>query len=219
MKKLIIIISIFTLAVFSTSCKDELNLEMYLSQIRTVSYYAQGENYTVTVYGEERENPFISDGYVGTLKKIITVKLDDYKKSLDNASVIVSYGKTEISGKFDYSPLSGKYLTEIEVDSLPDSEEISVTVKNQGEETPLTLKKFSNNGVIGYKSALDCVSKSQRNEIRQMLSNNSTVEVRLRLITEGERGYYYVSITDKNSKTIAYLVDGSSGNILASKEL
>ncbi len=219
MKKLTVFILTFCLIFFVSSCKEELNLEMYLSQLRTTAYHCFNENYSLTVYAEEREDPFISDGYVGTTKKIITVKLDDYKKSLDNASVTLSYGGEVYTGKFDYSPLSGKFSTEIEVKELPTENVISIEVKNQGEQTSLSLERFLPENIIDYKSALSSVSKKASDIIDKMLEGGSGIEVRLRLIAEGERGYYYVSITDKNSKTIAYLVDGASGEILASKTL
>ena len=211
-------LSIILLFQFS-SCKDELNLELYLSQLRISSYTCSLDDYTVTAYAEEREDPFISDGYVGGLKKIITVKIENYKQPLDNAEVTLKFPGAELSKKFEYSPLTGKFTAEIETSVLPSENTITAIVKNQGEERVIELNKFSVNEIIDYKSALNSVSKKHGEKINKMLENNSSIEVRLRLIVEGERGYYYVSITDKNGDTLAYLIDGLSGEILASKNI
>lgn len=218
MKKSIILIIAFCITFFVSSCKNEINLEMYLSQKRTSVYSVTSEEYSLTVYGEEREDPFLSDGYVGTVKKFITVRLEDYQKSLDDASVTLNFDGISLSGKFEYSPLNGKFTTELETESLPTSNEITAVIKNGAEEKTFTLQGCSSEGV-DYKTALNSVSKSASSEIDKMLSNGSSLEVRLRVILDKERTYYYVSLIDKNGKTLAYLVDGQSGEILASKTI
>ena len=203
--------------VFASSCKNELSLEMYLSQNRSVAYVSVSENYTLTVYGEEREDPFISDGFVGTQKKFITVRLEDYKQSLDDARVSLSFNGITLEGKFEYSPLNGKFTTEIQTESLPTDNQIVAVIKNAGEETTLTLSSFTAENSIDYKSALNSVTKTAGKEINKMLEGNGSIEVRLRKIAQSNRLYYYVSVIDKSGNTLAYLVDGESGNVLASK--
>ncbi len=217
MKKLIVIMLAFCITLFVSSCKNELNLEMYLSQNRAVAYLSTTDDYVLTVYGEEREDPFISDGFVGTQKKFITVRLEDYKKSLDDAQVSLSFNGITLEGRFEYSPLNGKFVTEIETEKLPTDNQITAVIKNGGEETTLTLSGFSAQSSIDYKGALSSVTKSANKEINKMLDGNGSIEVRLRKIVQDERLYYYVSVIDKSGKTLAYLVDGESGDILASK--
>lgn len=217
MKKLIAIFVMFLLTLFASSCKNQLNLEMYLSQNRSVAYVNQSSDYLLTVYGEEREDSFLSDGFVGSQKKFITVRLEDYKKSLDEASVTLSFGGTTVEGKFEYSPLNGKFVTEIETDKLPTDKEITAVIKNAGEETTLTLSGFTLDGAIDYKEALSSVSKTAVKEINKMLEGGGSIEVRLRKIVQSNRLYYYVSIIDKAGKTLAYLVDGENGKVIASK--
>lgn len=218
MKKSIILLVAFCLLLFVSSCKNDIDLEMYLSEKRTSVYFVKSEDYSLTVYGEEREDPFISDGYVGTSKKFITVRLEDYQKSLDDASVTITFDGVSLTGKFEYSPLNGKFCTELETESLPTSTEITAVIKNGGEENTLTLKGCPLGG-IDYKTALSSVSKSAKTEIENMLNQTSSLEVRLRIILEEDRLYYYVSLIDKTGKTLAYLVDGASGEILASKTI
>ena len=218
MKKTIILLVAFCLLLFVSSCKNDIDLEMYLSEKRTAVYFVKGEDYSLTVYGEEREDPFISDGYVGTIKKFLTVRLEDYQKALDDASVTISFDGISLTGKFEYSPLNGKFCAEIETESLPTLSEITAVIKNGGEERTFNLSGYSSDG-IDYKTALSSVSKTAKTEIENMLSQTSSLEVRLRIILEEDRVYYYVSLIDKTGKTLAYLVDGSNGEILASKTI
>ena len=219
MKKIVATLIIITSLLFVSSCKNEIDLSMYLSQNRTSVYTATNENYSVTLYGEEREDPFLSDGFVGTIKKFVTVRIEECKKSLDDASVTLSYDGVTLKGNFEYSPLSGKYITEFEVESLPSKNEISLVIKNGGEELNLTLSGYNLSGA-NYKSALQTVSKTASDYLGKLKSNGSyLMEVRLRTIYQQDRIYYYVSIIDKQGKTLAYLVDGESFEILASKTI
>ena len=219
MKKIVATLIIITSLLFVSSCKNEIDLSMYLSQNRTSVYTATNENYSVTLYGEEREDPFLSDGFVGTIKKFVTVRIEECKKSLDDASVTLSYDGVTLKGNFEYSPLNGKYITEFEVESLPSKNEISLVIKNDGEEFNLTLSGYNLSGA-NYKSALQTVSKTASDYLGKLKSNGSyLMEVRLRTIYQEDRIYYYVSIIDKQGKTLAYLVDGESFEILASKTI
>lgn len=219
MKKLVATVLIICALLFVSSCKNEMDLSMYLSQKRTSVYTASDEEYTLTLYGEEREDPFISDGFVGSMKKFITVRIEDCKRSLDDASVTVSYGDVSLSGKFEYSPLNGKYLIELETKVLPVSKEVTAVIKNAGEEKTYTLIGYDSSK-IDYKSALSSVSKTSADNLTKLKNgNNLSIEVRLRTIYQEERVFFYVSIIDKSGKTLAYLVDGESCEILASKTI
>ena len=138
---------------------------------------------------------------------------------LDDASILISYDGVTLKGNFEYSPLSGKYITEFEVENLPSKNDISAVIKNDGEEYTFTLSGYNLSGE-NYKSALQAVSKSASGYLDKLKSNGSyLMEVRLRTIYQEDRIYYYVSIIDKQGKTLAYLVDGESFEILASKTI
>lgn len=219
MKKLsFVLVSLITLLTLS-SCKNAINLEMYLSEIRSVAYECLANEYEITVYAEEKESPYLSDGFVAEMKKYVTVKIESYQTSLSDASVIVNYGDNSIFGKFEYSPLNGKFITEIEVSELPVENSIEVIVKESGEEKIFTAEKVALKGSISYKTALDKVAYFKSKEIEKMLSGNgASIEARVRILVEGGGVYYFVSITDVSGKTFAYLVDGQTGEIVAEKE-
>ncbi|MBO7214914.1 MAG: hypothetical protein J6V66_05405 [Clostridia bacterium] len=219
MKKIILIL-VCVFAAMLSSCKNTVNLEMYLSEVRHSVYKYQGEDYTVTVYLEEKESPYLSDGFVSEMKKYVTIKIEDYKSSLSDASIKLAYGDTEILGKFEYSPLNGKFTAQIEVSTLPSESEMTATVKNEGEEKSFILTKLNSSGKISYQTALDKVAYAKSDEIEKALSGGGTsIETRVRIISEGESVYYYVAIIDKTGKESAYLVDGYSGEILAEKTI
>jgi hypothetical protein len=48
-------------------------------------------------------------------------------------------------------------------------------------------------------------------------SKGATIETRVRILNEDKSVYYFVSVTDQKGETIAFLVDGANGEILAEK--
>ena len=222
MKKFCLILTLVILSIaFSiafTSCKNAVSLDLYLSEIRSAVYYGKFDNYSLSVYVEEKETPYLSDGFVGEMKKYVTVRVEDYRLALNDATVTVIFGNTECFGKFNYSPLDGKFITEIETNKLPIANEITIKLKSNGEEEVFTLEKLSVSGAINYQTALDKVSYYKEKEIKKMLSSKgATIETRVRILNEDKSVYYFVSVTDQKGETIAFLVDGATGEILAEK--
>ena len=219
MKKIITAIMIVVTMLFISSCNRSAELEMYLSQVRTSLYKCQSNDYTVTVYGEEKETPFISDGFVGTLKKYVTVKIENFTESPDDAQVDIYYGNFSLSGRFEYNPLNGKFTAVLDAEVLPTGDVINVVIKNAGNEQALVAKNVISGNVIDYKKALKSVSSKAGAKINKMLdAGGNSIEVRLRILTEGDRPYYYVSAIEKSGKTLAFLVDGLNGEVLAERE-
>ena len=219
MKKILTAILVIATMLFITACNRSAELEMYLSQVRTSIYKCQTADYTVTVYGEEKETPFLSDGFVGTIKKYVTVKIENFTKSPDDAQVDIYYGDISLSGRFEYNPLNGKFTAVLDAQVLPTGDIINVVIKNGENEQALVAKNVISNEVIDYKKALKSVSSKAGSKINKMLdAGGNSIEVRLRILMEGNRPYYYVSAIEKSGKTIAFLVDGLNGEVLAERE-
>lgn len=216
MKKLILFLAVITLSILA-SCTQKINLEMYLSEVRTQVYVGEVDEVKITVYGQEREQPYQLDGYVGKLKKSLTVRLETEGKSPDGASVKIRYGDSEYQGAFSYNPVSGKFVTEIDVSELPISA-VKALVTVEGEEREIELISKVNADTVSMSEALNSVVDYGGAEIDKMLgASDNSIEVHLRILYEGENNYYYVGITDKSGKTVAYLVDGKTGKVLAGK--
>ena len=216
MKKFLAFLIVVSVAVLA-SCSSKINLEMYLSEIRTVIYAYEGDGVKLTVYGQEREDPYQLDGYVGKLKKSLTVRLETEAQTPDGASVKIRYGESEFSGAFEYNPINGKFVAEIDVSELPVGA-VKALLKIEGEERELELENKVNANAISVSEVLNSVAKYGNSEIEKMMSGGgNSIEVHLRILHEGNNNYYYVGITDKTGCTVAYLVDGTSGKVLAGK--
>ena len=206
------------LAVLS-SCASSTTLSMYVSQRRTGVYSGSLDEYSVTIYAEERETPFITDGYVGEMKNYLIVRLEKQGASLDNASIFISYDDVLVDASFTYNPLNGKYTAEEQVDRLPISKTLKVEIADENKRVEVTLNSLVLDEVMEVNKVLKCVQNYDKQVINSLFKNGQIgAEIRVRLLCSDGRNYYYVGFANSN-KTIAYLVDGVSGEILAKKDV
>ena len=218
MRKILSILIVLCVAFCASSCKGDIDLEMYLSELRQSVYTFEDENFSAKAYFEEREDPYINDGFVGSKKKFFVFKIDRYKTALDSAYIILKINGTEAKKDLEYSPLNGKFTCNIELATIEDLDSVEVTLVSRGEQYNLVMHKSLFEKQISYKEALKSVSKSHGGEIEKMLGGGSGgIESRVRILSENNRVYYYVSITSKGGKTLAFLVDGATASILAKK--
>ena len=216
MKKIALsLILIISLAILS-ACSSDLNLELYVSEMRLNAYVYASSDYSLTLFEKEAESPYVSDGFVGKMQKSLSIRLENFTRLPDDASVKLNYGGKEIQGSFIYNPVNSKYTVEVIVDKLFPSSEITLTLITSEGETELTLKRVTQ-GEVDLKKALSAVSKHARSYIEKAISSSGGIEVHVRVIPENEVNYYYVGIVDQNGNVKAFLVDGKTLKILAER--
>ncbi len=217
-QKLALLLTVLVVVLASASCKDNVNLTLYVSELRSGIYYGEGDNLTLTAYVEEREEPFIIDGFVGEIKKVITVKLSSENRVINSASVKLKFDGYECEGDFEYSLLSGKFTAEIIVDKLPEGPIVEAVFKCGEEEVSVQLKTKITSGNITYKEALESVKKYDSKTTDELFNNTSvSTEIHIRIISDNLKNYYYVGFATKSGDIYAYLVDGATGEVLAKK--
>ncbi len=217
-KTFLMFVMAISLAVLS-SCASSIALSMYVSQRRTNSYSGSKDGYTVTVYCEERETPFITDGYVGEMKNYLIIRLEKQGEALKDAGVFISYDDVLVDASFNYNPLNGKYTAEEQVDRLPITKTLSVEITDEDKQIKLTLNSEVLDGAIDVNKALKCVQNYDKEVINSLFKKGQLgTEIRVRLLCSDGRNYYYVGFSN-SKKTIAYLVDALTGEVLAKKDI
>ncbi len=199
------------------SCKKDVDLSYYVSELRENVYVGEVDSLKVTVYPEKRETPFIADSYVGKLKNQLIVKIDGENVTLDDAEIILSYDKTTAQGSFNYSPIGGKYVCNIEVENLPKNGSINGVLKTGEKECEFVLSSAVTSSAISAKDALNSVKKHDFKTVDKLFCDGKVeAEIHVRIMADKERNYYYVGFVSKNG-TYAYLIDGRTGEVLAKK--
>ena len=217
-RKISTLIFVICLTITSISCKNNVDVSMYVSEYRSNIYEGENNGCKLTVYTERREDPYLLDGFVGNNKNFLTVKLESFSENADGVSVVISYDENSYNADFNFNPINGKFVAEILVDELPKSPTISAIVKESESENTITLNTKRFNDTKDYKEALNSVCNYDKEVVEKLFSSISVVaEVHIRLISDNEKNYYYVGFCDKEGKIYAYLVDGKDLKVIAKK--
>ncbi|MBR2336783.1 MAG: hypothetical protein IKA61_02435 [Clostridia bacterium] len=210
-KKLFIIITVLCSAL--TCCGKNSKLDSKISQLRNDIYAYDCKDFTLTALADTVEAPLSSDGAVGKLEKVITFKLKTKNpaQNTENCSIAFSLNKKNYSKDFEFKQIPTLLSCQVKVNELPKkSLEISLTVN--GKASQITLKSVKCPSTKSYGDVLKMLSSEE--DFAKRIEENA--ELRIRLINNGGYDYWYVGIIDKE-KTVSYLVDGESLEIIAKK--
>ncbi len=213
MKKLICIF-VLLFCLFSFGCSSKASYSENVSQIRSDVFYGASTSYSVEVFAEQRETPFINDGVAGSKQSFIIVKVLNQNKPL---TVTATYSNNTYTQDASYNPHATSMVATIEVKSLP-SESLSITVEKDGSSEQLICTSRLSSDTISPLKALNCVISKEKDFINSISSNGKlNAEIYVRLIAENDNNFYYVGFGQGSNKLTAFLLDGKTGEIIAGK--
>lgn len=208
---LIVSLSVHTL----TGCDKSADLSPYISQNRLQIYSGSGNGYDLSVYAEQREDPFVGDGYTGDLKNVLILKFDNKIKDVISAEVVMVYDNEEVVFAYDKSVGNSNVIT---VDRLPQSPTVTARIKVDGESETVELysKKLATD--CGYNEAIDAVQDYDADTVERLFYGNRAIaEINVRLISDDGKNYYFVGFIEEGGKTNAYLIDAETKNVIATR--
>lgn len=219
MKKFVRIICIISLiltlpVIYTCSCKQD-RLQSAVSQIRSDIFKGSGKTYSVEVYSEEKEFPFVNDCFVGEKKTCLVVKIKDCFEN--NLTINLSYDNKTYSAPLSYVSVSNSLSATVLVSKFPNGS-LDVTVSSEKGDDSFTAYSVKKNDAISPLTALKCVKNNEKDFISSLYKDGSyKCEVYIRLLSEGEYNFYYVGFAQGDNKITAFLLDGQSGEIIAGK--
>lgn len=200
--------------IHSCSCKKD-RLQSAVSQIRSDIFKGSGKKYSVEIYSEEKEFPFVNDCFVGEKKTCLVVKIKDcFEKNL---TVNLSYDGKSYSSKLSYLNVSNSLTATVLVTKHP-ADSLTVSIFSETENDVFTAYSVKKSDSISPLNALKCVQEKETEFISSLYRNGSyKCEIYIRLLSEGEYNFYYVGFARGEEKITAFLLDGQSGEIIAGK--
>ena len=202
------------------SCKNNLNLDGYISQLRLSVYEGENQNFKATIYAEKREVPFNADGIIGEIKNALIIKVEFLNGSPDDVNATISYGVEKYETALTYNPVSQKSSANIYVQNLPTLSSVNVEITSGDSSEKLTLSSVIFDNTITYTEALNSVVNANKEKMETLFSSSGgAAEIHVRIILGDGKNYYYVGVVEKGGKTTAYLIDGEAGSVLAKKEI
>lgn len=218
-KLLLSFIGICALSVPLTACEDKTDYFSYVSELRTNIYTAENQDVSISIYCGAQESPAIFDGVKNDTRLTLCVKAIFTEEPSQNTTVTVSYDDKEYVIPIEFHPVKRALAGKTEVSTLPTEKQIQLTV-NYGETSfSLTAVSKLNDDTITYTDALSIAAKNASEFIKEnTVSGILQAEITVRLLVENDKNYYFVGFITEEGLKKAYLIDGTSGEIVATKD-
>ncbi len=220
MKKFIaIILSLITLLTLC-ACKEKQGLEVYVSELRSNVYIGSSELFTVKGGYGFKETPYQNDGKVGSIGYFLTLKLMDSELSQTTYTATLDFNGKNYSQTFKFSPISHSLIAVIEIPDF-NLNEFEFTLSSGDKIETIKMVSELPNETISYKQALAFLAQSQPELIKAFSDSegNFTAEIYARIIVKNDKAYWYIGLAGGNERLKALLVDGTTGKVLAIREI
>lgn len=216
MKKILTSLSFFLCLCFSLclfSCKNTNGLESYVSELRTVSYRGESEEYSLKANYGFKETPFVKDGKVGEKAYSLTIKL--LGVSLDPATYYASLTFDEINYKDKFIlDSSGGLSVSFEIKDFKENEfDVNIICGNKTQTVKLVSVVPEN--TLTYVDALNNLKETQSELVSVYYDGEEfNAEIYARILVKEDKPYWYIAFATSNDLK-ALLIDGFTGEVLA----
>lgn len=220
------IIFVFLLAtltfccVFLTSCAKKDGLTKSVSELRDNVYAGSSDSFTLSAVSGYKEKPYLRDGKVGLICPYVTFKIDS--ETINNATytLTLNYQEKEYVEEFKLNPISSKLMVTLNIENfIPTTFDVMVNVGSVRE--VITMNSLISPNTLSYQSALQSLEKLQENYLHTLTDTdgNYQFELSVKLMFKNEKPYWYIAIITGEEKVKALLIDGTSGELLAIREV
>ena len=220
MKKIYILPILILLLTFSlfSGCSNERLLDNQVCSLRSDIYFAESEDFSLQAfYGFEKN----ISSQKNSNEKIysLTFRIIEKNKTLTNCSIRFSYNNEEYSSDFKLDPISNILSAKILVNDF-NQKSFSVVIIQDSNRQEIQLVSKINENALNYQKALSNLYKKQENLIKAYIDEdgNFTADIHMRILVKNQKTYWYVGLV-KNSSTKALLLDASTGETLAIRDV
>ncbi len=222
MKRLFFLLITIVSCIGLTGCKDKMFEQMknHIAEVRYDMFSYCDKDMRVEFLTGKRESTYLMDGKSTALVDFGILSftfLQQPIEDVENAKYILIIGTRRMDGDLVYNPLNGSFLVDIKEQLSPDSHIIAkILVDNLDKEVALTCK--TKNWTIDAMQSLKIVTKEAKNHILQS-TQHGTIEVYIKMTQEedtlDDSYYWYVTLVASDGNRWSYLVDTTTGKVVA----
>ena len=215
--RLLVIVICLTLPLVLYSCKKKVDYLSYVSELRKEVFIGEKDNFTVVIYSGFKEEPTLLDGRKEQTSLTLTFKVIQKEECENPLTIKFSLGDKNYQKELAFNPVKSTLCAEVIVNSLPEKSIEMQILEGENSTTVTALSKLNEN-TISYSKALEKATK-KANEFLNKHINKSLFkgEIIIRLLSENERNYYYICFVCENGEKLAYLMNATTGEIIAQK--
>lgn len=199
-----------------TACNKPVDYFSYVSELRDNIFIAETDEYSLRAYSVVKESPYLTDGIVMETSRRIEVYFIAPQGD-KNCELSLVLGDKSYGGEMSFDNVKTEYYWTCSLDvSTAQSLEF---ILEYGEETlNLTASSVLSGKELAPKAVLEILKEEDPEPFAALTDKYGFAgEIYLRLIFE-ENPYYYVGIIDRNGKIYAFLINATTGKILAKRQ-
>ncbi len=220
MKKILVIFLVLLSTLTLFSCKEDLGLTPYVSELRSNLYQGTGEDFTVKGGYGFKETPYQNDGKVASPVYQLNLKLIGKETSQVSHVASLDFNGQKYTATFKLSPVSHCLVATFEIENF-NLNEFNLNISCGDKTQTVTMKTILPQGTISYEKALSCLEQSKPQLIKAFCDEdgNFNAEIYARIIVKKDKAYWYIGFAGGNDLLKALLIDGATGEVLAIREI
>ena len=211
---LLLVIFVFLLSLFA--CTKEVNYSEYVSELRSNIFLAETDEFSLRVYSVKKESPYSSDGIVQHCNERTEIYLVAPQGD-KSCQISFTINGTVYGGEMSFDNVKAEYyyfcpLNTSALSTLPI--EISFGEKRM----EFTAKSVLNADTLPPFDVLSLLVNEEKDVFDSLTDKYGFAgEIHIRLIYE-DSPYYYLGIIDRSGRITAFLINATSGKILAKRK-
>ena len=209
-------IFIYSFTLSFSACKKEIDYFSYVSELRDNIFIAETDEYTLRAYSVVKETPYIADGIAMETSRRIEVYFIA-PQGTNHYTIAFTLDGDEYGGDMSYDNVKSQYFWTCTLD-VSKCSSLTFSIQDGESNLQVSAKSVLQEKELSPKLILQNVIQENQ-EIFSALSDKYGFagEIYIRLIYE-ENTYYYVGIVDRTGKIYAFLINATTGKILAHRE-
>lgn len=198
------------------ACHKEINYFDYVSELRRNVLLASDEEFSLRVYSVFKESPYSADGVPRETNVRTELWLVAPSGEKECSVSFEIDGKTH-GGEMSYDQVKAEYYFACPLDIAALSS-LTCSITHGETERELTAQSVLGEKTLSPEAVLKNLVTAESELFASMTDKYGFAgEIYLRLIYE-DSPYYYVGVIDRSGKTNAFLINATSGKILAKRE-
>ena len=214
--KLLFLVCVLILPALLSSCKQTLDYAAYVSELRANVFLAEADGFALHVYSVTKESPYESDGLVREKNQRTEFYLVAPQGN-EPCQISFTANETNHGGEMSYDNVKAEYYFYCPVETANLSL-LSVHVTYGGKTLDFSAKSVLNADTLSPFEVLTRLQTEEKAFFDGLTDKYGfAAEIRIRLIYE-DTPYYYIGVIDRKGNTTAFLINATSGKILAKRQ-
>lgn len=211
---LLIVLLVISLIFFS-GCKRGVDYFTYVSELRANVFLGENDTFRVRVYAIQKESPYVTDG-IPCEKNVRTEIYLSAPNGAQDCHIAFSIDGVTYGGEASYDNVKGEYFYACPLNTEKLSV-LSFQITYGNQTVSLTANSVRTAETLSPNDALRIVVDSERELFQAMTDKYGFAgEIYMRLIFE-DAPFYYVGVIDRNGSVTAFLLNATTGRILAKR--